>query len=425
LWRQVSGYVTICHRSFGKEASMFNDAQTPADSPGNDGSTRGELETLERRLSFDGSLEGADVPADANRAELVSTRPDDASVTEAEGDLGESVLDTHAVSTAAIGIPRRPYRQPPALVAVVATMTVVLLVALVLATFARGPMQMSATTGDQGTVTTTADGISTTTNVPTTTAASTTTAAATSPVGSAGGTGGTGGTPPGDVPLQVTALSLTVDRSSVNGVCQDDNYFNLTLTISIAPGSQGGLVDFTVVPSDSTVQAISSNLLFGSIDTSETITFGENIRAQYGDGTPHSVQAQTTSPNAVSSQPVSLAVTCIREVTGATASVTPNVWNAPCARTQAFTFTFTITVTPGPPISVIVARNTSGGFAEWYPPTQTFSNVTGGTIKYSGTGTLYSPTAGQGGGNGTYWQSITVTGPNTVTSNQATITESC
>lgn len=179
-----------------------------------------------------------------------------------------------------------------------------------------------------------------------------------------------------------------------------------------------------MTPSDGAVQQISSDVLFGSFDTSETTTFGENIMAQYEDGTTHWVQVQITSPNAVSWQQVSFEATCVRQITGATASVTPNVWNAPCARTQAFTFTFTITLTPGPPVTVTFARNTSGGFAEWYPPTQTFSNVMGDSLTYSaGVGTLYSPSSG--GGNGTYWQSITVPAPNYVTSNQATITETC
>src|SRR5690242_19323224 len=156
---------------------MFNDAQTPADNPGN--------------------------------------------VDSMSDEHGEPVPDTHADSKAASDTSRRPYRQPPALLAGVATMVVVLLVALVLATFARGSiLQKSATAGDNSTVSTTADGMSTTTDAPTTAAASTTTDVPTSTVGSTGGAGDTGGatgTPPGYVPLQVTGLTLTVDQSSVNG----------------------------------------------------------------------------------------------------------------------------------------------------------------------------------------------------------------
>lgn len=411
---------------------MVDDAQTPSDSVGNDSSTPGEVETPESQLMRDGSRWIADEPADAELTEQASTLPDYASMMETDGKLGDPVLDAHAVSNAAIDRARRPSRQPPALIAVATTMIVVLLLTLVLTTFAHGKSQTRATTSD-GTVTTTADDMSTATDV--TTAVPTTTAASTSTVGSggeaggtggAGGAGGTGGTgtPPGTTSMYVTGLSLTVDRSSVNGTCdQGANFFNFTLTVSIAPGSQGGLVPFIVVPSDSLIQQISSDVDFGTVDTSETTTFGENIPAEYGDGTTHWVQVQITSPNAVSSQKVSFEADCVRQVTSVTASVTPNVWNAPCARTQTFTFTFTITLTPGPIIAVTVDHNTSSGFGDYYPPSITFNPVTSDVITYSVTGTLYSPTSD--GSNGTYWQSITVTSPTSVASNQATITEAC
>jgi hypothetical protein len=68
--------------------------------------------------------------------------------------------------------------------------------------------------------------------------------------------------------------------------------------------------------------------------------------------------------------------------------------------------------------------NSSGGFGDADPqPPQTFTHNTGDLISWSEPNFLYSPAGGDG--DGTYWQSMTVTSPNSMTSNQATITDAC
>lgn len=401
---------------------MLDDAETPSGAIHDDSELPSELEALERRLDLDGSLWRVDVPFNTELAELAATLPGDTGATDMDENTGGQTLETHTAPSA-IDLPRKPYRRPPALIAAAAAMVVVLLLALVLTTFAHGPTRKNATTGD-GTVTATAAGTSTSTATDAPTATSAPTSTGTMGGGSgAGATGGTG-TPPGSGTLTVTGLTLSVDRTSINGTCQDDNFYNFTLTISVAPGSQGGLVNYTVMPSDSIVQQISSNLAFGNVGTSETTSFGEDIPARDGDGTTHWIKVQTTSPNTVTSQRISFEATCVRQITSVTASVTPSAWNAPCSNTQTFNFTFTIQLTPGPPVTLSYSLNESPGFGTWHPPTSSYANFAGDTLTSSWQDTLYAP-GYSGGANGTYWQSITVTSPNSVTSNQATITESC
>lgn len=397
---------------------MLDDMQPLADIFSDDGDMPVELATLERRLTLDGSLWRTDVPSDAELAALAATLPGDIQPTESDDEAGGPIFDELAAPVK-LDVPCKPYRRPPALIAAAAAMIVVLLLALVLTTFTHSPAHKGAATGD-GTVTATADGTSTATDAPTATGVPTST------VQSGGGTGGVGGTdtPPAGGALTVTGLTLSVDRTSVNGICQDDNFFNFTLTIAVASGSQGGIVDYTVIPSDGTVQQISSNLEFGNVDTTETASFGEDIPARDGDGTTHWIQVRTTSPNAVTSQKISFSATCVRQVTSVTTSVTPSVWNAPCPNTLTFNFTVTVQLTPGPPVTLAYSLNESQGFGAWHPPTYSYTNFTGDSLASSWQDTLYAP-GYSGGANGTYWQSITVTSPNSITSNQATITENC
>jgi VCBS repeat-containing protein len=336
---------------------------------------------------------------------------------------------------------RRSSRLPPALVAVAAMTVVVLLLALVLTTFARGQIHTGATSG-MGTAT------AESTSAGTAPAAPEATSSPTAPGNSGGSTGGgagtgiggTGGigaptTPPlSNVPLHVNGISITLDRTTYVGTCSDGMPFTATVTLTVDPSQQGGEVQYQWLYDDNTDPNVQT-LSFGPSQTMQTMTHTFFEAALNGDGSPHWVAVQVTGQNTLTSAQAAYNLKCIRQYTGISGSATPASWSAPCGASQTFDFTFTSAITHGPDATASWAITESSGFTSadglWHAPSGTtpllasFDGSYGTAtqpLKYDFSYLALPATAP----NGDYWLTLTITGPDNSSATQTLhVTKNC
>jgi hypothetical protein len=256
--------------------------------------------------------------------------------------------------------------------------------------------------------TTTGSGGSTTTGS-TTTGSSTTTTASGSTTTTASG-------------FQVTSVSATLDASSFN--CANSvQTFTFTATINVAPNT-GGTVTYNWVRSDGATHA-PYIVTVPSGSTSVTVSTTWTVGSGIPNGT-YWEQVQTTAPNSVSSNQPVFAMHCHLQVIGATASASPTSYN--CANSSQFiSFNGTITFAPGNNGGTLTYTwGRSDGATQTTPYSLT---IPPGTTSY--TLPVYPATDGEywdigkAAGNGTYWEKIQISAPNSFTSNQASFTISC
>lgn len=121
-----------------------------------------------------------------------------------------------------------------------------------------------------------------------------------------------------------------------------------------------------------------------------------------------------TATSAPQSQPVAF------QVTGVTASVTPNSYTGGCASTLTFTFKAVITIPSGTSGGTVQYRWQRSDNASSTPQPVTFH----GSTKTRTVTTTW--TLGSVYGNGTtFWEALQVTSPNSMTSNHATFSFHC
>ena len=131
----------------------------------------------------------------------------------------------------------------------------------------------------------------------------------------------------------------------------------------------------------------------------------------------------TPSPTATASPTPTATTTPAFRITSVSAAVSPGTWNYSCgasSASQSFTFTATIHVNSNPNNRTVTYywQRSDGATATpitvTVPPSST-------SIAAQGNGwTLFA-----GVPNGTYWERIVVTAPNSITSNKATFTITC
>jgi serine/threonine protein kinase len=108
------------------------------------------------------------------------------------------------------------------------------------------------------------------------------------------------------------------------------------------------------------------------------------------------------------------------KVTGINATVSPGSWNTPCGASQTFTFNATINVNAGPNNRSVTYYWTRSDGASSPPVTV---NVPASSTSIAATTDMWNLFLGVP--NGTYWEEVVVTAPNTITSNKATFTINC
>jgi serine/threonine protein kinase len=108
------------------------------------------------------------------------------------------------------------------------------------------------------------------------------------------------------------------------------------------------------------------------------------------------------------------------KVTGISATVAPDSWNAPCGAGQVFTFNATITVNAGPNDRTVTYYWTRSDGASSPPVTVIVPTSNTSLAAAPETWNLFT-----GAPNGTYWEAVVVTAPNNIMSNKATFTVNC
>ncbi len=222
--------------------------------------------------------------------------------------------------------------------------------------------------------------------------------------------------------FQVTHVSASVDASHF-ACSNSEQVFTFTATITVSPNS-GGVVTYNWVRSDGATHApytVTVPAGSTSVSVSTTWTVGAGIpNGNYWE------QVQTTSPNSVSSNQATFAMACHLQVIGAMASASPTSYN--CANVSQFiSFIGTITFAPGNNGGTLTYTwSRSDGATQTVPYT---ASIPAGTTSY--TLPVYPAVNGEywdigkAAGNGTYWEKIQITVPNSFTSNQASFTISC
>ncbi|MGH2514293.1 MAG: hypothetical protein ACRDHP_01420, partial [Ktedonobacterales bacterium] len=162
-------------------------------------------------------------------------------------------------------------------------------------------------------------------------------------------------------PMHVTGASLTLNPTNFDGVCTEGMPFTVTLTITVAPTTQGGDVNFHFIfdsGSDGNVYTVTFSP--GEFTTTSAQTF--IVPALGGDGSPHWVAAQLEAANTLTSSHVNFSLTCVRRVLAMSGSATPNSWVAPCSASQTFNIAFDVIVSLGPDATATWSYKSSNGF---------------------------------------------------------------
>lgn len=235
--------------------------------------------------------------------------------------------------------------------------------------------------------------------------------------------------------MRVTALSLAVDRTSFSGACTEGVPFTFTLTVRVAPHTQGGNVSYQWLSSNVDGILDEGSLTFGPREITKSATYRMLVPWQYGDGSQRWMAAQATAPNPLTSAHQNYSFTCQRMVMGITGSDTPSTWIGACASSQPLDFAFNAVVSYGPGDSLTWSVKSSSGFtagdpSPWYPPSGTtwLPNSFGGTLhttylslSYDFSYDILPATAP----NGDYWFQLTLTGPNNTVSKTLHVTKNC
>jgi hypothetical protein len=251
---------------------------------------------------------------------------------------------------------------------------------------------------------------STTGNTTPTTAEQTATASATS-TPTQGGTPPTATATPAPIPFKVTGVAFGAWPGDHQGVCRTNTFFTASVLIYAQAHTTGGTVTYTWLRSD-TSTITPSTVTFAAGTTSRIVTSIWSLSANQGNGSAYWVALKTLSPEVLTTPQITYHHTCQRQVQSISVTVSPTLG---CnSVTKTFTFSASVNVSPGPSNVMLTSTwkrsdGTSGTTTTGIVPQSTT------TVTLSDSWSLTAPIT-----KGTYWEELSVTAPNSVTSNQTT-----
>lgn len=259
---------------------------------------------------------------------------------------------------------------------------------------------MPTTSNTGNTTPTTADQTATASDTSTPTAAPT--QGATTPTATA---------TPTPVPFKVTGVAFGAWPGDHHGVCRTNTFFTASVLIYAQAHNTGGTVTYTWLRSD-TSNIAHSTVTFAAGTTSRMVTSIWSLSAKQGNGSAYWVALKTLSPEVLTTPQITYHHTCQRQVQSISVTVSPTLG---CnSVTKTFTFSATVNVSPGPSKVMLTytwkrSDGTSGTTTTGIVPQSTT------TVTLSDSWSLTAPIT-----KGTYWEELSVTTPNSVTSNQTT-----
>jgi len=226
-----------------------------------------------------------------------------------------------------------------------------------------------------------------------------------------GGTPPTATATPAPVPFKVTGVAFGAWPGDHQGVCRTNTFFTASVLIYAPAHNTGGTVTYTWLRSD-TSTITHSTVTFAAGTTSRMVTSIWSLSANQGNGSAYWVALKTLSPEVLTTPQITYHHTCQRQVQSISVAVSPTLG---CTSvTKTFTFSAIVNVSPGP--SNVMLTYT------WKRSNGTSGTTTTGIVPQSTTTVTlsdsWSPTAPIA--KGTYWEELSVTSPNSITSNQTT-----
>jgi len=226
-----------------------------------------------------------------------------------------------------------------------------------------------------------------------------------------GGTTPTATATPAPVPFKVTGVAFGAWPGDHQGVCRTNTFFTASVLIYAPAHTTGGTVTYTWLRSD-TSTITPSTVTFAAGTTSMIVTSIWSLSANQGNGSAYWVALKTLSPEVLTTPQITYHHTCQRQVQSISVTVSPTLG---CKSvTKTFTFSATANVSPGPSNVMLTytwkrSDGTSGTTTTGIVPQSTT------TVTLSDSWSLTAPIT-----TGTYWEELSVTAPNSVTSNQTT-----
>ena len=216
---------------------------------------------------------------------------------------------------------------------------------------------------------------------------------------------------PAPVPFEVTGVSFGAWPGDHQGVCGTNTFFTASVLIYAPAHTTGGTVTYTWLRSD-TSTLTPGTVTFAAGTTSRMVTSTWSLSANQGNGSAYWVALKTLSPEVLTTTQITYHHTCQRQVQSISVTVSPTLG---CnSVTKTFTFSATVNVSPGPSNVMLTytwkrSDGTSGTTTTGIVPQSTTS------VTLSASWSLTAPIT-----KGTYWEELSVTAPNSVTSNQTT-----
>jgi hypothetical protein len=213
------------------------------------------------------------------------------------------------------------------------------------------------------------------------------------------------------VPFKLTGLAFGAWPGDHQGVCRTNTFFTASVFIYAPAHNTGGTVTYTWLRSD-TSNITPGTVTFAAGTTSMIVTSIWSLSANQGNGSAYWVALKTLSPEMLTTTQITYHHTCQRQVQSISATVSPALGCNSVSKT--FTFSAIINVSPGPSNVMLTytwkrSDGTSGTATTGIVPQSTT------LVTLSDSWSLAAPIT-----KGTYWEELSVTAPNSVTSNQAT-----
>ena len=226
-----------------------------------------------------------------------------------------------------------------------------------------------------------------------------------------GGTTPTATVSTAPVPFKVTGVAFGAWPGDHQGVCRTNTFFTASVFIYAPAHTTGGTVTYTWLRSD-TSNITPGTVTFAAGTTSMIVTSIWSLSANQGNGSAYWVALKTLSPEVLTTTQITYHHTCQRQVQSISVTVSPALGCNSVSKT--FTFSAIINVSPGPSNVMLTytwkrSDGTSGTTTTGIVPQSTT------TVTLSDSWSLTAPIT-----KGTYWEELSVTAPNSVTSNQAT-----
>jgi hypothetical protein len=213
------------------------------------------------------------------------------------------------------------------------------------------------------------------------------------------------------VTFKVTGVAFGAWPGDHQGVCRTNTFFTASVLIYAPAHTNGGTVTYTWLRSD-TSTITPSTITFAAGTISRIVTSLWSLSANQGNGSAYWVALKTLSPEVLSTPQIIYHHTCQRQVQSISATVSPTLG---CnSVTKTFTFSATVNVSPGPSYVMLTYTWKRSDGARGTTTTGIVPQSTS-TVTLTGSWSLIAPIT-----KGTYWEELSVTAPNSITSNQTT-----